>query len=99
MAMITGSSVHGNALMRSEDSMADGRLSLEHLTRFYLVMSFADRMLDRGILTVEEYADFAAETAESLSIKMPQIQGICRADNLSAPRHNEGWNPVHDGGD
>ncbi len=99
MAMITDVSAHGNVSTSSENKTADGTLFTDDLPRFYMVMAFADRMLEKGILTAEEYADFSVKTAQSLSLKIPQNQGFYRADNLSDSRHNEGWNHVHDGGD
>ncbi len=43
-----------------------------NLLRFCLVMTFADKLLERNILSVEEYAAFSVETAQHFSLKIPQ---------------------------
>ena len=44
--------------------------------RFCLVMTFADRLLERNILSVEEYSAFSVETAQLFALKMPQNPSI-----------------------
>ncbi len=71
MAMTTGCSVQESASMNTENrAMSDSR-SVECLSEYYIVMSFADRMLEKQIISPSEYAAFAVETAQSCGLKMP----------------------------
>ena len=76
MATITGSSAHGNAPMRTNGKPASEPSVSEDLLRFCLVMTFADKLLERNILSVEEYAAFSVETAQLFALKMPQNPSI-----------------------
>ncbi len=91
MGTTTGNSAQGRVFQttKSRDEMPG--LSA-NLMKYTLVMSFADRLLERGVLTPKEYTDFSVETAQEFALKMPQNPVISRADNPSNPRHNDGWN-------
>ena len=87
MGTITESSAQGRVCQptKGRDEVPD----LEaNLMKYSLVMSFADKLLDREVLTPKEYSDFSVETAQKFAIKMPQNPVITRADNPSNPRHN-----------
>ena len=91
MGTTTGNSAQGHAFQptKGRDEMPDLDANL---MKYSLVMSFADRLLERGVLTPKEYTDFSVETAQIFAIKMPQNPLISHADNPSNPRHNDGWN-------
>ncbi len=91
METTTENSAHGRAYQptKGRDEMPDLDANL---MRSSLVMSFADKLLERKVLTPKEYTDFSVETAQIFAIKMPQNPVISRADNPSNPRHNDGWN-------
>ena len=72
MATTTGVSAHVSVPMSTDGKAASEPLFSESLMRFCLVMAFADKLLERNILSVEEYADFSVKTAQSFSLKMPQ---------------------------
>ena len=72
MATIIEASAHESVPMSTDGRTTSEPLFSESLMRFSLVMTFADKMLERNILSVKEYADFSVETAQSFSLKMPQ---------------------------
>ncbi len=72
MATTTGASAHVSVPMSTDGKATSEPLFSESLMRFSLVMAFADKLLERNILSVEEYADFSVKTAQSFSLKMPQ---------------------------
>lgn len=58
--------------MNTDGKAASESAFSDSLTRFCLVMTFADKMLERNILSVEEYAGFSVKTAQSLGLKLPR---------------------------
>ena len=62
--------------MSTDGKTANEQLFAENLMRFCLVMTFADRLLERNILSVEEYSAFSMETAQLFALKMPQNPSI-----------------------
>ena len=63
-----GCTAPGPAPMRREEK---GSRCVENLMKYCLVMSFADRMLEREILSLEEYSAFSVDTAHAFTLKMP----------------------------
>ena len=72
MAMITESSVQGNVQMNTDGVGIHEPFSAESLMRYSLIMTFADKMLERKILSIEDYSAFSVETAQSCGLKLPQ---------------------------
>lgn len=69
MATITGSSAQKSARTKTENKAATEQRLTENVMRFSLVMSFADNLLDRNILSLGEYAAFSVETAQVCGLK------------------------------
>lgn len=71
MGMTTENTAQGRASLRTT-SRDDYPNLEENLMRYSLVMSFADKLLSREVLSPKEYADFSVETAQLFDIKMLQ---------------------------
>ena len=73
---------------------------IRNLTDYCLIMTAADELLGREVLSREKYDGFAVETAQFCALKKAQNPCNPRADKVFHSRHNNsGSNLVDHGGD
>ena len=76
METTTGSSAQESVPTITEENAGREPFRVDDLARFCLVMTYADRMLERKILSVDEYDAFSVETAQLFGLKMPKNPAV-----------------------
>ena len=100
MGTNTENSAHFNASQSTGKRNPQNNDLIKNLADYCLVMSFADELLKREILTQEEYDGFSVETAQYCALKKAKNPCNPRADKDFHSRHNNsGSNLVDHGGD
>ena len=74
MATVTRNFVRRNVMSNIKKIPVDVSEVTDKLGKYALVMSFADEMLESGILSEKEYADFAVKTASKYALNLCSLQ-------------------------
>lgn len=88
MGMTIENSVQKNALPKKEKQIGNSADYTTGLANYYLVMHFADKLLESKALTQEEYKRFSVETAQAFMVQILTNSSISTADRIQNSRHN-----------
>ena len=80
MGTITGSSVQKAALSACGKQTEKSAEYAAGLADYYLVMHFADKLLEDNVLSEEEYQRFSVETAQTFMVQILSNPSISTAD-------------------
>ena len=90
MGTITENSAQKNATPVKEKLTVNSNDYAAGLADYYLVMHFADKLLESKVLSKEEHERFSVETAQAFMVQVLSNPSISTADRTPNPRHNNG---------
>ena len=90
MGMITGNSAQKDAQPEKRKQVGNSTDYIAGLADYYLVMHFADKLLESKALSEEEYIRFSVETAQAFMVQILSNPSISTADRTCNSRHNNG---------
>ena len=90
MGMTTENSAQKNAQPEKRKQIGSSADYVAGLADYYLVMHFADKLLESRALSEEEYTRFSVETAQVFMVQILSNPSISTADRTQNPRHNNG---------